>query len=74
MKTACVVTEICCALLVFIFVDLVWCWWHIIKQIFHAFFMLNLVKRVGFAFFLPSHCFGFTQSFQIFAHAYVCNR
>ena len=39
-KKTCVLTEICCVLLVFIFPDLVWCWWHIIKQIFHAFFCL----------------------------------
>ena len=32
--------EICCVLLAFIFPDLVWCWWHIIKQIFHALFCL----------------------------------
>ena len=35
-----VLTEIFCILLAFIFPDLVWCWWHIIKQIFHAFFCL----------------------------------
>ena len=39
-KKTCVLTEICCLLLAFIFPDLVWCWWHIIKQIFHAFFCL----------------------------------
>ena len=32
-------TEICCALLALIFPDLVWCWWHIIKQIFMPFFV-----------------------------------
>ena len=42
-KTTCVLTEICCVLLVFIFPDLVWCWWHIIKQIFHAFFCLTSI-------------------------------
>ena len=36
----CVVTKIWCVLLAFIFPDRVWCWWHIIKQIFHAFFCL----------------------------------
>ena len=35
-------TEICYALLDFIFPELVWCWWHIIKQIFHTFFCLIL--------------------------------
>ena len=34
-----VLAEICCVLLVFIFPDLAWSWWHIIKQIFHAFFV-----------------------------------
>ena len=33
-------TEICCVLLAFIFADLVWRWWHTIKQIFHAFLCL----------------------------------
>ena len=33
----CVLAEIYCVLLAFIFPDPVWCWWHIIKQIFHAF-------------------------------------
>ena len=32
-----VLNETCCLLLAFIFPDLVWCWWHIIKQIFHVF-------------------------------------
>ena len=31
-----------CVSLVFIFPDLVWCWWHIIKQIFYTFFRLIL--------------------------------
>ena len=39
-KTLGVVTEIFFVLLAFIFADLVWCWWYIIKQIFHAFFCL----------------------------------
>ena len=39
-KNLCVLTENCCVLLVLIFPDLVWCWCHIIKQIFHAFFCL----------------------------------
>ena len=38
-KKTCVLTEICYILLAFIFPDLVWCWWHIMKQIFHAFFV-----------------------------------
>ena len=38
-KKPCVLTKICCVLLVFTFPDLVWCWWHIIKQIFDAFFV-----------------------------------
>ena len=33
-------SEICCVLSVFIFPDLSWCWWRIIKQIFYAFFSL----------------------------------
>ena len=32
LKKTCVVTEICCVLLAFIFPDFAWCWWHIIKQ------------------------------------------
>ena len=36
-KRTYVLTVICCVLLIFIFPDLVWYWWHIIKQIFHAF-------------------------------------
>ena len=39
-KKTCVVTKIYCVLLAFILPDLVWCWWHIIKQIFHSFFCL----------------------------------
>ena len=39
-KKTCVLTDICCVLLVFIFPNLVWCWCNIIKQIFHAFFYL----------------------------------
>ena len=34
-----VLTEICCVLLAYIFQDLVWCCWYIIKQIFHASFV-----------------------------------
>ena len=41
-EKTCVLTEICCFLLFFIFLDLVWCWWHIIKQIFHALFLFNI--------------------------------
>ena len=37
----CVLTETCCVLLVFIFPDLVWCWWHIIKQIYAMPFLFN---------------------------------
>ena len=33
----CVMMEICCVLFTFIFPDLVWCWWHIIKQILYVF-------------------------------------
>ena len=40
LKKTCVLMEICCVLLAFIILDLVWCWWHIIKQIFQAFFCL----------------------------------
>ena len=36
-KKTSVLTEMCFVLLAFIFPDLVWCYWHIIKQIFHAF-------------------------------------
>ena len=39
-KLKLVLTEICLVLLALIFTDLVWCWWHIIKQIFKAFFCL----------------------------------
>ena len=39
-KKTCVLSQICCALLAFIFPDLIWCWWHIIKQVFHAYFCL----------------------------------
>ena len=38
-KRTCVLNEICCVLLAFITPDLVWCWWHIVKQIFHVFFV-----------------------------------
>ena len=41
-KKTCVLTEISCVLLVFIFPYIVWCWWHIIKQIFHAYFMFDI--------------------------------
>ena len=41
-KKTCVVTEICCVLSALTFPDLVWCWWHMIKQIFHAFYSLIL--------------------------------
>ena len=37
-----ILTKICCALLAFTLPDLVWFLWHIIKQIFHAFFCLIL--------------------------------
>ena len=37
-KKTCVLTEICCVLLVIILPDIVWCWCYIIKQIFHTFF------------------------------------
>ena len=40
LKATCAVTEICCVLLAFIFRDLVWYLWHVIKQIFHAFLYL----------------------------------
>ena len=43
-KKNCVVVETCCVLLVFMFPDLVWCWWHITKQIFHAFFFCIISK------------------------------
>ena len=39
-KKTCVLTRMCSVLLVFIFPHLVWCWCHIIKQIFHVFFCL----------------------------------
>ena len=35
-------TKICCVFLAFNFPDLVWCWWHKLKQIFHTFFSLIL--------------------------------
>ena len=41
-KTYCVVIEICCVLLAFTFPDLVWCWWCVKKQIFHALFLFNI--------------------------------
>ena len=31
-------------------------------------------KNIGIAFFHHSHFLGFTQSFRIFGHAFVCNR
>ena len=37
-------------------------------------FTFTLVKRIGIAFFLRSYFFGFTQTFRIFGHAFVCNR
>ena len=39
-KKTCVVTKMCCILLTLVFPDLLWCWWHIIKKIFHAIFCL----------------------------------
>ena len=39
-KKTCVLTEICCVLLAFTSQYLGWCGWHLIKQIFHAFFCL----------------------------------
>ena len=40
-KKACAGTEVCCILLAFIFRDLVWCLWLIMKQIFHIFFVFS---------------------------------
>ena len=39
-KKTCDLTKICCVFLVFVLADLVWCWCHIMKQIFHALFCL----------------------------------
>ena len=41
-KKTCVLTKICCVLLLFIAPEYVRCWWHTIKQISHAFFLFNI--------------------------------
>ena len=40
-EKTCVLTEVCCVLLAFIYPDLVWCCWHIVKQMFPAFFLIS---------------------------------
>ena len=39
-KNRLVLGPIFAVFLAFNFPDLVWCWWHIIKQVFHDFFCL----------------------------------
>ena len=63
----------------------VWCWsqyhvnkhngWNLVSWCCHqCLITITLVKRIGIAFFLRSHFFGFTHSFRIFGHAFVYNR
>ena len=47
MKKTCVLTEICCALLAFTLSGLVWCLWHIIKQISHRSHKKRIVWKHG---------------------------